>query len=82
MSKKIEINLDRVVRKAISYIPIESDREGVVEEFTAFLHAVTADIVETLDIDIVEKNMEQQLAEEIAEDLTNILSERLKESRE
>lgn len=81
MATKVEINLDRVVRKAISYIPVESDDEGVVEDFTAFLQSVSSDIVETLDTEAIVKDLEQQLAEEIAVDLSKMLSEQLAEVR-
>ena len=82
MARKLEINLDRVVRKAISYIPIQSDTEGAVDALTAYLHSVTGELVENIDEESVISNLEQYLAEDIAGDLTKILDEMIKANKE
>lgn len=75
MAKTIEINLDRVMRKAITYIPMTSEQPGAVEELTAYLHSKTGDIVSEMNIEAIIESLEKRLAIELAEELAVIISE-------
>lgn len=74
MAKHIlEIDLDRVVEKAVQLIPVESDEEGAVEELREFFLRDKAKLIEGLNLDVILANTEMELATDIARDLTKIL---------
>lgn len=90
MAKKLVLDLDRVMRKAIAYIPMTSEQPGAVEELTAYLHSKTDAIVAEMNIEWIIESLEKRLAIDLAEELAviiekeqqNVLDELNKENKE